>query len=57
MSGDPLAGLLDGAALPDTGELIDNGRRLANTVTVGSCPFLTASRRCLRGRLQACVRA
>jgi methylmalonyl-CoA mutase cobalamin-binding subunit len=41
MSGDPLAGLLDGAALPDTGELIDNGRRLANTVTVGPCPFLT----------------
>jgi D-tyrosyl-tRNA(Tyr) deacylase len=41
MSGDALAGLLDGAALPDTGELIDNGRALANTVTVGPCPFLT----------------
>jgi hypothetical protein len=40
MSGDALAGLLDGAALPDTGELIDRGRALANTVTVGPCPFL-----------------
>jgi methylmalonyl-CoA mutase cobalamin-binding subunit len=41
MSGEALAGLLDGAALPDTGELIDRGRALANTVTVGPCPFLT----------------
>jgi hypothetical protein len=56
MSGDALAGLLDGAALPDTGELIDRGRALANTVTVGPCPFLTAPRHCLRGRLQARVR-
>jgi len=35
------ASILPEPGLPDVAELLDAGRRMAGTITVGSCPFLT----------------